>query len=311
MASKLMVSGGIAVMTLSLGALASGYPNEIAAHWKWLVAAAIAGVLVAIWGYFLRPSDKAIPERPQATAGASSPIGGSGDQSMTAGRDLKQIKAKNYFETTGPSYEEINKRFEELENKIELKGIMVNGERVGEPQKPQIDFLILGSAMPKVRFEEWGGIWVIDQRGDEALTVWVEQILPDRAETRHANRISAHLQLSFEEVVTQSVSPAYWIDEATGDISFVPGQRKQVLIGFAGKEEWISYQNPIRTTSASRNWRQSAPSRELGKKNHFPNLESFDLEVRIFQTAPNQTVTTLAVKKFVVKRRGEKEWICT
>jgi hypothetical protein len=138
MLSKAMVTGGWAIVTLSLGTLASGFPTTVRTHWHWLVVATVVGVVVAIWGHFLKRSDHD-PSVKQETHGDDSPavlatqggIGVGGDVSGDLIKDSVVHKGDNHY--YGQTTKELNRRFKELEAKIShAGGSLVNGFGVGD-----------------------------------------------------------------------------------------------------------------------------------------------------------------------------------
>jgi len=153
------------------------------AFWNMIECLVIASVCSIFW--FVTSHGKPSAETAKTTSGDNSPIGGSGDRSMTAGRDNKQINAGTYYEAAAPP----------------------------PPPPPQAKPRIAISA-PELCTVFWNrAMWQRGEKGVVGAIVWIHNLAADEGGSRGiADSVSVSLNFKQRGNTVAHLSSAYWID---------------------------------------------------------------------------------------------------
>jgi hypothetical protein len=255
MVGRIMVSVGAGVMTLSIGALASGYPNQIAAHWKWLVLAAIAGMLMAIWGYMLRPKD-ASDKSPKTTLGPNSPIGGSG---TTTGGDGGNSTGgnNNGIQSQGPLVigdSAIDKIFPDRKPPLQKQPILPN---------------IVSLSIRQVGAQVDNLHWVKSSEGVLLYVLPIENEVRDQ----NAEAISVCASISLKsEPFSARVQKAFWLDREGHDIKMPISHIEHIILGRYDQGEWFFYENLCQFSRMVSDFPSTRPKEKLEHKSLPPSV---------------------------------------
>jgi hypothetical protein len=203
--TKSVAGGGAWMIAAALQVIPNTWPNLLRPH-PWAVAIFVI-IGAAMFGYAAfghkQPSG---PITKQESHGDNSPIGGSGDQSVTAGRDVKQINAEHYYEATpAPPLEP---------NPAAKPRIAIS--------KPQLCNVIWNRML-----------WQIGEtKGTPGTVVWIDNLEGEEGASRgDAHAVSVVLTFKENGNVIAKVPRAYWINHIDNEISIESGYRFAVLIG--------------------------------------------------------------------------------
>jgi hypothetical protein len=248
--------------------------------WSMIACPVIAGACFIFW--FLTSHGKPLLEKVQTTYGANSSVGGSGN-SMTAGRDNKQIKAKNYYEAAPaapppPPQEQ------------------------PEVGKTKLDFDVKAEWVSLV-YENAPGRWRKSIPSDPSprrsfIVHFTRNEPPKGGKTTTAISLVSILKFTYS-TGSEKVSRAYWLGRNNYQIDFEAGHQEAVVVGSCEGPLFSSYLNKFASDGSNEYF--ASPVRGLGDRKVMHTAGPILVRISLFDVYAN---TTVEVKEFEISIAG-------
>lgn len=260
------------MVALAAGGLLSGYPGWVKDHALYLWAAIGVGILLFVWGKLLdrRESNTA---QVQTTHGDRSPIGGSGKHSTTAGGDVRQVVAHNYYEAAGKAV---------------------------PPPATQENTPKLDLSIPELKIEaEWmslvyethPGLWrkavPSDTSPRKSFVVYVTRNQPPKGhKTKGSMSLVAILNFTYS-LGNEQVSRAYWLGRNYNEVWFEAGHQEVAVVACCEGPFFSAYVNRFSNDGVNG---FSPVIRGLGDRKPMPTVGPIVVKISIFDTNARMTV---------------------
>jgi muconolactone delta-isomerase len=258
------------------------------------------GTRMAVNGELL-DGTRLIPTDNLATHGGNSPIGVSGDNSVTAGRDVKQI-------TAGRDYTETHNHYpaQPIDELPEQLAAMFRDQKEAMSRTMATPSLKLRLEFKDITYDfrmgGWREVAHFDNDSNHALIAWFTNPLPPKnRDGIKAAALSAHIRFSaVEKHWEEKIPRAYWLGHPENAVNLEIGHEAGVVIGSVEGPYWVSYSNPYSNSAQNEILRLVGGKKQMPKSDMHVELSLISKDSRTIEQKVINLVFSSGVPHAVV-----------